>query len=211
MQSSQPSTNQAIIVVFIKSFYIFNCHISVDIFFIINNVTNLTINVFWDGKVLKCQLREVKKSRVRIYTEGKMNRRSNCEIKMASLLPFLPKSIQNDYAENKNLEFSFICTGKAKIIGIFRGRSSGRVGSVTEPLSSLQYSKWRSDKLGKPSMVPTSLFGLALSDFYRSQITFTDKNTETNTSHHIVKAYCDAVHGLPFHIGTIERVYLFFI
>ena len=61
-------------------------------------------------------IKRSKKSRVRIYTEGKMNRRSNCEIEMASLLPFLPKSIQKDYAENKNLEFSFICTGKAKTI-----------------------------------------------------------------------------------------------
>ena len=143
-------------------------------------------------------IKRSKKSRVRIYTEGKMNRRSNCEIEMASLLPFLPKSIQKDYAENKNLEFSFICTGKAKTIWQDR---PGRVCIRDEC--------WCSDKLGKLNTVPTSLFGLALSDFYRSQITFTDKNIETNTSHHIVKVYCDAVHGLPFHIGTIERVYFF--
>ena len=33
---------------------------------------------------------------------------------MASLLPFIPKTIQKDYETNKNLEFAFACTGKAK-------------------------------------------------------------------------------------------------
>ena len=60
-----------------------------------------------------------------------------------------------------------------------------------------------SDKSGNTKILRTTLFGLIMSDYYRSKISLTEKNIDTNTSHQVVKVYCDAVHGLSFHIGTI--------
>ena len=60
-----------------------------------------------------------------------------------------------------------------------------------------------SDKSGNTKILRTTLFGVIMSDYYRSKISMTEKNIDTNTSHHVVKVYCDAVHGLSFHIGTI--------
>ena len=31
---------------------------------------------------------------------------------MASVLPFIPKSIQRDYEENENVDYSFTCIGE---------------------------------------------------------------------------------------------------
>ena len=67
----------------------------------------------------------------------------------------------------------------------------------------------RSDKAGKQTIVRTSHFAILMSDHYRSHLSVDAKQIQTDVSHHIIKAYCDAVHGLPFDIGTIDQGFNF--
>ena len=121
-------------------------------------------------------------------------------VEMSSVLPFIPKSIQKEYEENENLEYSFTCIGGWIIY------------DKNYSLLSRWHYQWpkflqlkNSDKSGNTNILRTTLYGLIMSDYYRSKLSMNEKNIDTNTSHHIVKVYCDAVHGLPFHIGTIGK------
>ena len=101
-----------------------------------------------------------------------------------------------------------------KILNIVSLVSVGELFMIktTHNLLSRRHYQWpkflqlkNSDKSGNTNILRTTLYGLIMSDYYRSKLSMTEKNIDTNTSHHIVKVYCDAVHGLPFHIGTIGK------